>query len=241
MRSCAKAGCGLAFVGAAIFMPMSAQAGEGAGFYGSLRAGTSLLQSMNFAEASTANLALNPAAGFVVGGAAGFHVTDDLRLELDLSYARNDLVGRFQQNVQAFVPCGQVAGNPCLSSRVDGDIASTSGFGMAYYDLPVIGPLKPHLGLGVGLVSVDMGVGASATMNNGTASRFTVIDGSNTLLGYRGDIGVAYDLGDIDLTLGYTYTLTDRLGVAGKGTLVSFDFDRRPTTHAISAGVSYEF
>ena len=241
MGAIAKTGCGLVLAAAATFLPLSAQADVGTGLYGSFRAGPSLLQDLDFAEAATANLALNPDTGFVLGGAVGYRVTDTLRLEFDLSYARNDLSGTFQQNVQAFVPCGEIAGNPCLSPRVDGDVAAISGFGMAYYDLPVMGRLKPYLGIGVGFVNADLDVGARATMNSGTVSRFAIFNTSDTLIGYRGAVGVAYDLGGVDLTLGYTYTLTDRMDVPGKGTLVSFTYNRRLTTHAVSAGVTYNF
>ena len=136
-RSLAKTGCGLALASAATFMPLMAQADDGTGSYGSLCAGPSLLQDLYFAEAATANLALNPSVGFVVGGEVGYHVTDALRIEFYLGYARSDLSDAFQQNVQVFVPCGEIANNPCLAPRVDGDIASLSGFGMAYYNLPV--------------------------------------------------------------------------------------------------------
>lgn len=127
-RSLAKTGCGLALASAAAFIPLMAQADDGTGFHGSLRAGPSLLQDLDFAEATTANLALNPNACFVVGGEVGYHVTNALRIEFDLGYARNDLSGAFQQNVRGFVPCSEIANNPCLAPRVDGDIASLSGF-----------------------------------------------------------------------------------------------------------------
>jgi opacity protein-like surface antigen len=112
---------------------------------------------------------------------------------------------------------------------------------MAYYDFPAIGGLRPYAGLGIGVVDIDLDVGTRATMNDGPVSRFAIIDGSDTVVGYRGTVGLAYDVGAADLTLGYTYTFTDRPSIAGRGTHVAFDFDRKLNTHAVSAGLVYRF
>ena len=233
--------CAFAAASLVSFVATAQAAESGPGLYGRLSVGPSLVQDMNFAEASTANLALDPKAGFAVHGAVGYRVNDVLRLEFDLGYGRNDLDGAFQQNVQAFVPCGEIAGNPCLSPNVDGEARTLSGFAMAYYDLPVAGALRPYVGAGVGLLEADVDVGTRATMNAGTVSRFEIINGSDTLMGYRGAVGVVYAMDAVDITFGYTYTLTERMNIPGKGTLVNFDFDRRVTAHTFGAGVSYNF
>jgi len=226
----------------AVTAAVPAQAADSAfGLYGSLRAGASLLQDMNFADAATANLTLDPSAGWTINGAVGYRFTEALRVEFDWGYGQNNLKGRFQENVQVAVPCGEVANNPCLSPTVDGEVTSLTGFGMAYYDLPVQGPLKPYLGLGIGFVEADFDVGARASMNNGTVSRFAVMDNSDTVLGYRGTVGVAYDIGAADLSVGYSYTTTARMSVPGQGTFVPFAFNRRLTAHTWTAGVTYNF
>lgn len=219
--------------------PTLAQADTG--LYGHLRIGASVLENMNFAGSTTANLNLDPDVGIAVSGAVGYRLLEPLRVELELGYSHNNLNGTFQQNVQVFVPCGTVPGQPCLAPNVNGDISTFSGFAMAYYDLPTVGKLKPYAGVGLGFVNVNLDVGAAATMNDGTRSRFAVIDNSDTVMGYRGTLGVAYDIGPVDLTLGYTYTFTDRMNVPGKGTYVTFNFDRRVNAHTVNAGVSYKF
>jgi len=225
-----------------VSLTAAAQAADaGPGLYGRLSIGPSLMQDMNFAEASTANLALDPETGFAVNGAVGYRVNDGLRLEFDLGYTRGDLGGAFQQNVQALVPCGEIEGNPCLGPDVDGDARTLSGFAMAYYDLPVTGALRPFVGAGVGLLEADLNVGTRATMNAGTVSRFEIINGSDTLMGYRGSAGVTYAMKAVDITFGYTYTLSERMKIPGRGALVNFDFDRRMKAHTFSAGVSYNF
>jgi len=231
---------GIAAFFATVAMPSLVQAAD-SGFYGKLYAGPTAAQDMNFANAATANLALNPGVGFVLGGEVGYRLTDAFRFAFDLGYGRNDLTGQFQQNNQVMVPCGEMPNNPCLAPNVDGNVANLSGFAMAYYDLPVAGALRPYLGLGLGLVRADLSVGARSTMNNGTVSRFTILDGSDTVLGYRGTIGVSYDVGPTNLSIGYTYSTGNRFNVPGKGPNLSFDFDRRLTTHALKVGVSYNF
>lgn len=214
---------------------------DDAGLYGTLRLGGSLLQDMNFADPATANLSLNPKAGWGVNGALGYSFGNGLRTELELGYGRNSLSGRFQENVQVTVPCGTVPSSPCLSPDVDGRAAALSGFGMLLYDLPVQGPLRPYAGLGVGLVNVDMDVGTRATMNNGTVSRHAILNASDTVFGYRGTLGVSYGLGRTDLLFGYTYSSTARMNVPGRGAFVAFDFNRRYTAHTLSAGVRLKF
>ena len=233
---------GAAMTAVATGMPHFAQAQDAAGgFYTSLRIGPSILQDMNFADRSTADLSLDPATGFGVSGALGYRFADSLRIEAELGYGRNDLAGTFQQNVQAFVPCGEIAGNPCLDPKVDGKIGAVSGFAMAYYDFPEVGRLRPYAGLGLGFVNVNLDVGARASMNDGVRSRFDIIDGSDTVMAYRGMVGLAYELGAAAVTVGYGYTFTDRMNVPGRGPLVSFDFDRRFKAHALNVGVTYRF
>ena len=219
--------------------PALAQADTG--FYGNLRLGASVLENMNFAEATTANLNLDPSTGIAVSGALGYRLADPFRVELELGYANNNLGGSFVQNVQVIIPCGTIPGQPCLAPGVSGDIGAFSGFAMAYYDLPVLGNLKPYAGVGLGFVNVNLDVGSVGTMNDGTRSRFAIIDNSDTVMGYRGTLGVAYEMGPVDLTLGYTYTFTDHINVPGKGTYVTFNFDRRVNAHTINAGVVYKF
>lgn len=218
----------------------SAQSGD-SGFYGTFEVGPSIVEDMNFAEATTANLNIDPKAGIAVRGGLGYRLTEPLRIELSLGYSHNNLNGGFQQNVQVIIPCGTIPGQPCLNPNVDGNIDGFSGFLNGYYDFPAIGALKPYAGIGVGFVSADFDVGADGLMNDGTRSRFAILDESDTVVGYRGTLGAAYPVGPVDLTLAYTYTFTDRVNVAGRGTYVNFNFDKRVNTHTINVGAVYRF
>jgi opacity protein-like surface antigen len=164
-----------------------------------------------------------------------------IRLEASLGYGRNGLNGTFAQNVQAFVPCGETATNPCLAPTVDGRMRSLTGFGMAYVDIPTAVPVTPYIGAGIGFVRTDLDVGTQGRLNSGTTSRFAIIDGADTVLGYRAAAGVARSLGPAEVSLGYTFTRTAALSLPGRGPLVSFTFNRPITTHSFTAGVTYKF
>lgn len=230
-----------ALLAAAVVAPVAAQAQSESPFYGKLQLGGTAAQNMNFSDATTANLNLDPDVGVAITGTIGYRLAAPLRLEAQLGYGHNNLNGTFQQNVQVLVPCGTIAGQPCLAPNVTGNMDTFTGFLMGYYDFPQLGMLKPYAGVGVGFVNVDMDVGSVGTMNDGTRARFAILDRSDTTVGYRGAVGVAYDMGPVDLTLGYTYTFTDRLDVPGRGPNVSFNFNKRVNTHTINAGVVYNF
>lgn len=232
---------GAAMLAAAVLAPVAAHAHSDSLFYGKLQLGGSSVESLNFSDATTANLNLDPDVGVSVTGAIGYRLAAPLRLEAQLGYGHNNLNGTFQQNVQVLVPCGTIAGQPCLAPNVTGNMDTFAGFLMGYYDLPQIGMLKPYAGVGVGFVNVDMDVGSVGTMNDGTRARFAILDRSDTTVGYRGTVGLAYDAGPVDLTLGYSYTFTDRLDMPGRGSNVSFTFNKRINSHTVSAGVIYNF
>ncbi len=216
-------------------------AGSSSKVYGSVHVGPTFVDSMNFSESTTADLNLNSSTGWTVSGAVGYRFYDTFRLEFDLGYSSNKMNGTFQQNVQAFVPCGEFSGNPCLDPTVDGDIDSLAGFASVYFDFPALGQIRPYAGIGVGFVDLDLDVGTRATLNDGPESRFAIINGSDTVMGYRGSLGLAYPIGRADLNLGYTYTFTEAPSFAGQGTLVTFNFDRKMKRHAVTAGLTYRF
>ncbi len=211
------------------------------GFYSSFVVGTSIFETMTFAEPATADLVVDPKIGWTVGGAVGYRLPHRVKLELDIGYSGSALKGTFENNVEAFIPCGEFPGNPCLDRNVDGDIRTLTAFASTYYDFPEIGSLKPFVGVGLGLVNVDLEVGSRATLNDGPVSRFDLVDSTETVLGYRGALGVASDIGPADISLTYAYMFTDRPSFDGQSPLVSFTFDRKIKSHALRARLTYNF
>ena len=190
---------------------------------------------------SDLTLALDPDTGWALEGAVGVHVGDLVRLEASLGYGRNALNGNFAQNVQAFVPCGELVSNPCLAPNDDGSMRTFTGFGMAYAGIPTGMLISPYIGAGIGFVRADLGVGTQGRLNADTASRFAIVDAHNTVLGYRATASVSRSFGAAQLSIGYTFTRTGALNLPGRGPLVSFTFDRPMTTHGFNAGVAYKF
>ncbi len=221
-----------------LLAPFAAEAAD-PGLTASLSVGGTSMQGLSAVDTTAVYLNMDAKNGYVVSGALGYQLPGPFRLAFNLDYGHNDLSGYFSQNVFTLVPCG--ASTPCLDQNANGDVSTLSGFGMAYVDLPVSMVLTPYVGLGVGFVNTDFDVGTRATLNSGTASRFDILKSTDTVLGYRGAVGLSYDLGAIDLTADYSYTMTQRVGIAGKGTLTSFTFDPRIKVHTLRAGVTYSF
>ncbi len=211
------------------------------GFYGALRAGATEPATMTFAQPTTANLSLDSQTGWVLEGALGYHLSDLLRAEVAVSYGMNNLRGRFQENVVTIAACGNTPSFPCLSPDVTGDINTLGAFGMGYVDLPFGILFKPYLGAGLGLIRVDANAQSRASMNNGTVSRFDIIDANNSVLAVRGKVGFTTSVGLADVDVAYSFTVTDKLSLPGRGPNVTFTFDRRMTTHSLTAGVTYRF
>ena len=153
----------------------------------------------------------------------------------------NNLRGRFQENVATLVACGSTASYPCLSPDVTGDLNTLSAFGIGYVDLPLGLLFHPYVGAGIGLVRVDANVQTRASLNNGTVSRFDIIDADSSVLAYRGKVGFTMPVGVADVDVSYSYTVTDALSLPAKGAITSFTFDRRMKTHSVTAGVIYRF
>ncbi len=216
-------------------------ADAGFGFYGAIRGGATESETMDFAQTSTANLSLNSATGWALEGAFGYHFSSLFRVEGAIDYGMNNLRGRFQENVATLVACGTTASLPCLNPDVTGDINTLSAFGMGYVNLPLGVLFQPYVGAGVGIVRVDANVQTRASLNTGTVSRFDIIDANNSVMAFRGKVGFTLPIGIADVDVAYSYTVTDTLSLPGRGALVSFNFDRRLTTHSVTAGVTYRF
>ncbi len=71
---------------------------------------------------------------------------------------------------------------------------------------------------------------------------FVILDDSDTKLAYRLAFGFhGYDVGAFDVTAGYSWTRTDRISLAGQGSFITFDFDRRARVHQFTIGARYAF
>ncbi len=223
-------------------VPMDvARAESGDGFYAGVRAGITAAETMRFAQPGTANLTLNPDEGWVFEGALGYHFTSYLRGEVSVSYGQANVSAAFQENVLPFVACGTFPSTPCLDPEGNGDLESLSGFGTAYFDIPLAGWVRPYLGAGVGFMRVNADVGTRATVGNAPVGRFAILDATDTVVAYRGTAGVSFDMEFADFDIAYHYTFSDKPSIPGRGTLVNFTFNRRFNIHSLTAGVKFRF
>ncbi|MEQ8733602.1 MAG: outer membrane beta-barrel protein [Rhodospirillaceae bacterium] len=219
----------------------SLAAAQDAGPYAKLYGGLQSIEGMSFADPATADLDLDGGRGLTLGGTLGYGFGNGFRTAFDVSYGEADLDGTFQENVQVFVPCGELSGSPCLNGTVDGDYSSLSGFAMAYYDFATGSALTPYIGVGVGLMDANLEATTLGTLNVGTTSEFELVDGSDSEFGTRVAAGFAYDAGAFDLTADYSWTRSGRLDLAGQGAYTTFNFDKRVNAHTFTVGTRLKF
>ncbi|MBL8643047.1 MAG: porin family protein, partial [Rhodospirillaceae bacterium] len=93
------------------------------------------------------------------------------------------------------------------------------------------------------LVRNSLDVETTARLNVGTTSEFDIIDDHDAEFAYRLAAGVAYDINpNTTFDVGYTFTRTGTPSLSGRGSaLPAFTFDRRLKSHAVTAGVRFNF
>lgn len=216
-------------------------AAQDTGAYGRIYGGLASVQDMNFADPATADMELDSGSGLTFGGALGYRFGSGFRAELDVAHTSVDMDGVLTENVQAFIPCGETPSNPCLDPDIDGDYNGLSGMAMAYYEFSTGSALTPYIGVGIGLVDVDLEAETIGNLNDGTSSEFAILDGSDSEFAYRLAAGLAYDIGAFDLTADYAYTRTGRVALDGRSAYTTFTFDRRAEVHAFTVGARLSF
>lgn len=211
------------------------------GVYGRLYGGMTSIEGMTFNDATSADLDLDGGSGFTFGGSLGYAFGNGFRTELDVARSQADFDGTFQENVQTFVPCGEISNSPCLDGTVDGEYEGLSAFAMAYYDFATGSALTPYVGLGIGLLDADLEATTPGALNDTATIDFALLNGSDTELAYRLAAGVGYDAGAFDILLDYSWTRSGKLALAGEGAFTTFGFDKRVNAHSFTLGVRYAF
>jgi opacity protein-like surface antigen len=123
---------------------------EPAGWYVSLFGGASWLEDVKTdyeftGFAGTYHADIETDVGFIIGGAIGTHLTEDLRVELEVAYSENDVDKIHYTN----------------ASGVGDDYDAHGKFGILtfmanlWYDIPLSEELKPYIGGGAGIAIVD--------------------------------------------------------------------------------------
>jgi opacity protein-like surface antigen len=90
--------------------------------------------------------------GFIVGGAVGTHLTDDLRVELEVAYSEND-VDKIHYEAPVDANSDDFDGH--------GQFGILTFMANLWFDVPLSEDLKPYIGGGAGIAVVDGDVGYS--------------------------------------------------------------------------------
>lgn len=209
--------------------------------YGALSLGPAKIQDLNFRDRSTADLLLDTKSAWQLSGAIGYRFAPMFRAEISLGYLDGNARGMLQQNIVTIAACGITPNNPCLDAAVRADVKGTTALTMGYVDFATGGPVRPFIGLGVGLGRQSLEVTGSARTGNGPGTPFAVINGGDTEIATRATAGAAIDVGSVEVDVAYAYTRTGKPSLPARGALVFFTFDRPLKAHALTATARIPF
>lgn len=198
---------------------------EPAGWYVSLFGGVSFLDNVetnyDYIGENDGNEA-DTDTGFIVGGAVGTHITDDIRVELEVAYSENDVNSiRFTDDDQ--------------DANYDGEGSFDILTFMAnlWYDVPLSDSINPYIGGGVGLAIVD---GETTYSPDNTA-----YDSTEVAFAFQVGAGLRLDVSDnITLDVGYRLRGIDGPSFGNSVFPNSGDYEADlMISHNVIAGVSF--
>lgn len=112
-----------------------------------------------------------------------------------------------------------------------GDIEQKGVFLNGYYDFNEGGRFRPYVGAGVGMVDVDIDYAPSGS---------PVINGGETVFGYQGRVGAAYNVtGPVDVFTEYTYRATQDIETDNQ--LFTGVQDVKNSQSLVTVGARYNF
>lgn len=165
----------------------------------------------------------------------GYAFEDNFRLEAAIGYREGDLD----------VPAATVGGLPSLNFTADprGDVEVIDIMLNGLYDLPGTGKLSPFVGLGLGLIDIEVNA-ANLFSLGGPGGYVNVLSDSDTGFAYQGLAGLAYKLSDqVTLDLTYKYLGTTGLDLEGTNGLlgIATPYDADYSDHTASVGLRWAF
>jgi opacity protein-like surface antigen len=169
--------------------------------------------------------------GFIVGGAIGTHVMDDLRVELEVAYSEND-ADRIDYSAPA-------------ASDYKGDASGQFGIltfmANIWYDVPLSEALTPYIGGGAGVAIVDADSGYKDNSNYDP-----IFDSSEAAFAFQLGAGLRWHVAEnIALDVGYRFRGIDGPTFAAKETDPNYDtsdYDAKWLWNQnVIAGISFGF
>lgn len=181
--------------------------------------------------------------GYVFGAEAGYRSGKGWRVGLEGTRSSADVDGHEEAFLGADIIDGLDgatlvgAGTPLGATIGDfladgqGEIEQTGVFLNGYYDFNEGGRFRPYVGAGVGVVDADVTFSPSGS---------PILAASETLFGYQGRIGAAYNVtGPVDVFTEYTYRATTDL--EGDNDLFVGDLDVDNSQSLVTVGARYNF
>jgi opacity protein-like surface antigen len=170
--------------------------------------------------------------GFIIGGAIGTHLTDDLRVEVEVAYSEND-VDQIKYDDAIGVNSG--------SYDAHGKFGILTFMANIWYDVPLSEELKPYVGGGAGIAIVDGDVGYDDIDDYDP-----IFDNSEVAFAFQVGAGLRWQVWEnIALDVGYRLRGIDGPTFDAKETDPNFDtsdYDAQwMWSHNIIAGISFGF
>lgn len=163
-------------------------------------------------------------SGIALSGAIGKQLNENIRLEAELGYQKNDSDSLSVVNDAGLGLIG-------TTLDADGDVSALSVMGNVYYDLLQTNTtLVPYVTAGLGFARIDADISSGGT---------EIVSDDDTVLAYKIGAGFGYGLKEnLTLDVGYRYFGTqDPELTAADGTEFESEYD----SHTIKAGVRYAF
>jgi opacity protein-like surface antigen len=211
---------------------------EPAGWYVSLFGGASWLEDVKtdyefIGDTGSYHVDIGTDVGFIIGGAAGTHLTDDLRVEVEVAYSEND-VDRLHYSRDSDGNSGNYDGH--------GQFGILTFMANLWYDVPLSDDFKPYVGGGAGVAIVDGEAGYDADVN--VPDGFdTIFDDSKVAFAFQLGAGLRWQAWEnVTLDVGYRLRGIDGPSFDSEVTFQdgtsSYDADWM-WSHNVIAGISF--
>lgn len=200
-------------------------------------------QSSDFGRYSTfTDFSEEADTGFTLGATVGTHLdrwAQGLRAEVEVSYRRNDITGRWFNSVSSISSNSQTESGP-----LSGNTSTFAIMANVWYDIDMGWKAKPYVGGGVGWGRSHLDGAAAVTTSTGCCE----LDGPYSF--ERRESGFAWQLGagvnyevapGIDLGLGYRFFRGpgfDPVFIGKNGIPINFDNDNHAVSASLTIGIN---
>jgi opacity protein-like surface antigen len=163
---------------------------------------------------------------YLIGGAFGANISDNVRLEAELSRSRMNA----SKTWHSYNSSGST-----FTTNVTGGLSATYLLANAWYDLPIEGKFRPYLGAGAGLGFIGSDIMVTPTVGIG--------DSVTPAIALQFGAGARFDVSDrVALDVGYRYKMIEDVSLpiinaTNAANIEDVDF----RSHNVQVGLTYKF